>query len=96
MLVRMVYLVIVFAYKKTGTIRRAEVNQADRETIRAINGVRNRGEDIGWHTAMYRSAEIIYTISKNMYRSDKTVCASIIAMYQSPEIIYTINSIAMY
>ena len=47
----------VAAYIKTGTIRRAEAAHAVRLTHRAITGVRYFGADIGWHTAMYRSAE---------------------------------------
>ena len=41
----------------------AEVVQANIATIFATNGVRNFGDEIGWHTARNRSADII---SRNM------------------------------
>ena len=50
--------VIVAAYMKTGTIRRAEAAQAVNDTHLAMTGVRNLGLEMGWHTAMYRSADI--------------------------------------
>jgi len=49
----------VLAYRITGSIRTAEVVQATAETILAICRVRYRGEDIGWHTAIYRSADMM-------------------------------------
>ena len=40
-LVKCTYFVMVVAYRKTGSMSNAEVIQADRETSRAIRGVRN-------------------------------------------------------
>ena len=47
----------VAAYMNTGIMSRAEAAQAVKLTQRAMTGVRNLGAEMGWHTAMYRSAE---------------------------------------
>ena len=48
---------MVVAYRNTGSISKADTSQTDRDTILAISPVLNLGEEIGWQTATYRSAE---------------------------------------
>lgn len=43
----------------TGSIINAEVPQAINDTIFETNGVRKRGDEMGWQTAMNRSADMI-------------------------------------
>lgn len=40
------------AYRYTGTMSRADTVHAVRQTNFAMNGVRYRGDEIGWQTAM--------------------------------------------
>lgn len=50
-------LVKVAAYMKTGIMSKAEAAQAVRLTHLAMTLDRNLGAEIGWQTAMYRSAD---------------------------------------
>jgi hypothetical protein len=48
---------MVAAYINTGTMRRAEAAHAVKDTHLAITGVLYFGAEMGWQTAMYRSAD---------------------------------------
>jgi len=48
---------MVFAYRKTGVMKRTLVIQAVNETVLEIKDERNL--ETGWHTAIYRSALMI-------------------------------------
>jgi len=50
---------IVFAYSSTGNIIKADAVHATHVTQRDTKGDRYLGDEMGWHTAMYRSADMI-------------------------------------
>uniref|UniRef100_A0A2M4DAY8 Putative secreted protein n=1 Tax=Anopheles darlingi TaxID=43151 RepID=A0A2M4DAY8_ANODA len=50
---------IVLAYSITGSMMRTDAVQARADTTFDTSGVRKRGDEIGWQTAMYRSADMM-------------------------------------